>query len=620
MKKDGRSVLGWFLGAFLVPPITWLLAAWFFRLWDSSEMVKIAVAPNIPLYVLVFVAGLYFYLRRRLRTIEVYHDEPGEDRLEAAQKTIAFVPRFFVVIIAVYTTVGNFPVLAGKPYIDRTEFLLALSLGIPIVFLFAVPFFVVMMAKLERWSAPIPRSKTYRPLSLAQKLFLLFIFNVVGVAFIYITGATGLTNASGGNLHLSELLWKFGTITAVILTFTILNLYLLRSQMLGPITRMYERVEFLSRGEGDLTSEIPVETTDELGDLSLAFNRLLVYLRGLFSLLLGTTTRLRGDLNECADQTGESVDRITDQITVVSGSYSQLSTMLEDSTSTVGEIAQSIESAAGVIDEQGGAIDRSAGSIRETLGLINAINEEVAARRDAVEVLLETSRKGELKINETSNTIQEIAGRIDHIEEMIRLINGIASQTNLLSMNAAIEAAHAGESGKGFAVVAEEIRRLAESSGQNATDIGRELKEIIGTIAAASEAGTETQSVFSDIQDDIEKTLSAFDGVQRSAGALVERTTSVQGDVEELMHSSERVKTFAGELTGHIKRIGQIIANIGRFAADSTEAMEKLSSGTTGVTEATSKIIEMNRDLSQSLGEVENKLVSFQVNSATETR
>ncbi|OQY32246.1 MAG: hypothetical protein B6241_11625 [Spirochaetaceae bacterium 4572_59] len=122
----------------------------------------------------------------------------------------------------------------------------------------------------------------------------------------------------------------------------------------------------------------------------------------------------------------------------------------------------------------------------------------------------------------TNQTILQTASRIDAIQEMLEVINNVASQTNLLSMNAAIEAAHAGDSGKGFAVVADEIRKLAESTQENANAIGRDLSEIVDKINATTELGRQSKDAFGKIEQKVEVFVDAFREISSSLKKLMD--------------------------------------------------------------------------------------------------
>jgi methyl-accepting chemotaxis protein len=131
---------------------------------------------------------------------------------------------------------------------------------------------------------------------------------------------------------------------------------------------------------------------------------------------------------------------------------------------------------------------------------------------------------------------------------MVNVINGIAGSTNLLSMNAAIEAAHAGDAGRGFAVVADEIRKLADTSGKNAKEIGRQLKEVIAVITSAAEQSGRTRDSFVEIQTEIAGAMDAFQEITNATGELAEGGKQILEALQTLSDMSSRVKSGGGDM------------------------------------------------------------------------
>ena len=273
MMKKENLIISWFIGSFLIPPVSWLLSAWYFKVWNSEEMLKVMLRPHIPVYVIIFAGIIYFIVKYKVKEISAYFESPNEQNLIRAQKSAAFIPMFFMIILPIYTTLGDFPVLGPLDFIDTTEFLLGLAIGVPIVFLFAIPFFIQMNKELELYTANIPFSEKHRQLSLSGKMTIIFILSVIGISVIFISAAMGILHNTSPEENIKYILLERYSITAVVIfSLTLLNLYLFKKQILKPLLDINIGMRNLAKGKGDLSSQLNVITRDEVGELSYWFN------------------------------------------------------------------------------------------------------------------------------------------------------------------------------------------------------------------------------------------------------------------------------------------------------------------------------------------------------------
>lgn len=213
-------------------------------------------------------------------------------------------------------------------------------------------------------------------------------------------------------------------------------------------------------------------------------------------------------------------------------------------------------------------------------------------------------------LSETVQSVEEIYENVDSIMSFTEIISGIASQTNLLSMNAAIEAAHAGDSGKGFAVVSDEIRKLAETSSENSTEISKVLQQVITRIKAAMEMSNETKLAFVEIDREISGVTQAFDEINASTselksggGQILEAMTvlrdssmGVKSAVNEIDHGSDdvnnamnTVKVIAEEVVAEIACIGAGTENISKAVDGVGNISDQLSVNASGMADEVNK-------------------------------
>ncbi len=243
-----------------------------------------------------------------------------------------------------------------------------------------------------------------------------------------------------------------------------------------------------------------------------------------------------GEANRAIEAIGSRIEDIEGS---TRGSLSQTATIGD----RVGELNHSIE-------EESAAQIESSASINEMVASIRSVADSATRRRKAMEALSGTTEDGMTRLATLMTSVQKIEGSIGSIQGMVAVINAIAGSTNLLSMNAAIEAAHAGDAGRGFAVVAEEIRKLADTSGKNAKEIGRQLKDVIQIIHDAVAESDSTRSSFESIRGEIASAIEAFNEITSATSELAEGGRQILEALQTLSELSHKVQDGGGEIVG----------------------------------------------------------------------
>ena len=226
------------------------------------------------------------------------------------------------------------------------------------------------------------------------------------------------------------------------------------------------------------------------------------------------------------------------------------------------------------INIQSDAVTNSSAVTEEMVESLKNTSELSKQKREAVQEMIENAAKGQEAMKETVQAVQGISTSIDGIADAIKIISVIASNTNLLSMNAAIEAAHAGEAGKGFAVVADEIRRLSESTRQNSRTISQTLSDIIAGITTTSKRSTDAGGLINHMAEEINSFATVMSELIDTLSELSAKSTDITGSLDTLKEHSSSVKTDYTQMLSLTDKIRYDINFLAAMSSDIVKAIE----------------------------------------------
>ncbi len=247
--------------------------------------------------------------------------------------------------------------------------------------------------------------------------------------------------------------------------------------------------------------------------------------------------------------------------------------------------------------QQSSAQEESAASTNQMVASIQSVAGIVQAKSASARELMETTERGGQELESTVTLINEISGSVDSILEMVGIINKITSQTNLLSMNAAIEAAHAGDSGRGFAVVADEIRKLAENTAVNARNIGSVLKDVVQKISQSSKAGERTLAAFSRVSREVRETQAALEEIAASTDQLGAGSREILESISALTDLSSRVHGGAQTISSAQELIGKHMKGTGTMIVQLSGNLESIATGNDAIEESIGQLNQVAQSL-----------------------
>ena len=605
-KKSGMFLS---LCLFLVPPLLVVYVIKYLNILTPGEFRLLLLSPYSWVIFLLLPISYSFFYKKAIISILRWRENPQSVPLDSVSKAVVLLPKRILIGALVY---GIFLIqLITLP-------LLHLSLGTRVdlslvgfsaTIFMGIPFYIPFIRLFETWSNDVPFRKEFMSMKISIRtnlvVFLLFssILLIIRMGIKY-----QLKNA----IFLEEVQ-------------TTLQLRLLPLEILGVIMGIYS-ISMLMRGisqriqqcqeytevlaSGDFTGEKrPCTSRDELGALFESLNMVLLnnaqLLRGLSGPIEKTMESKDAVLN-VSQETSVSIEQISRNIISVNSMMEELNQHVLSSLESTGALSDNISHLGTSVDEQSDMVDDSSSAITEITASIDSISNVAHEKIRSAEVLVNISDEGKSKLDNTVEKIYRINESVENIRDILALIQNIAARTNLLAMNAAIEAAHAGDAGRGFAVVADEIRKLAETSSANSRQINDNIGNIITVIQETSEAGGEAIRSFDEITREIGEMINSYREINAGLSELKTGSGQILTSVTNLQSISQDVKGRSDNMNTMTVQVNSSLDKLNEIFLDTTRAASEMHKGSDNVR----NVVELMKEQSRVLDEASRMIVS----------
>ncbi len=346
--------------------------------------------------------------------------------------------------------------------------------------------------------------------------------------------------------EITSLVIKISVFVAVAFLIMLVLVALIVRSISKPLSAIEHLIHDIAQGEGDLTRRLDYTGRDELGSICSGFNMFMEKLHGIISSVANNSAQVAS----AATQLMATADQIATGAEEVAAQTGTVATAGEEMSATSGDIAQNCQMAAEGSNQASHAASAGAEVVNNTVNVMGRIAS---------------------RVQESAKTVESLGARSDQIGAIVATIQDIADQTNLLALNAAIEAARAGEQGRGFAVVADEVRALAERT----TKATREISEMIKAIQ--SETKGAVAAMDAGVQEVEQGTMEASKSGQ-ALQEILEQINAVTMQINQVATAAEEQTATTSEISNNIHQITQVVHDTAKGAQESAAAASQLAS------------------------------------------
>ncbi|WP_027728569.1 methyl-accepting chemotaxis protein [Treponema sp. C6A8] len=415
---------------------------------------------------------------------------------------------------------------------------------------------------------------------------------------------------------ISELLFTMILISVGSLIFAVIVGMFVVKLSIKPLKDVSSAISGIASGDADLTKRLNATANDEIGEVVQGFNKFSEKLQAIIGDVKNSKDELMvagENLNSSTQDTASSITQIIANIDSMKRQIEGQNQSVNQTAGAVTEIASNIESLGRMVQNQSSGVTQASAAVEEMIGNISSVNTSMDKMAYSFSDLRSNSQVGIDKQRAVNERIEQIETQSQMLQEANVAIANIASQTNLLAMNAAIEAAHAGEAGKGFAVVADEIRKLSETSTAQSKTIGNQLtniKESIGEVVAAS---SEASIAFEAVSKKLEDTDALVMQIKSAMEEQNEGSKQITEALHNMQDSTLEVKNASAEMEEGNKMILAEVQSLQDAAMHMTSSMEEMSIGAKKINETGVTLKEVSEQIGGSISQIGEQVDQFKV-------
>lgn len=416
--------------------------------------------------------------------------------------------------------------------------------------------------------------------------------------------------------HVSAIIFKPLVTVTVILVIALLAIFIfiIWYRLIKPLNEVGSAMRNLASGEADLTIRLPVKGNDEFAGISQNVNTFIIMLQTIIEELShaqASLTEIGQSLGANAQQSASATAEIMANIQGVRKQSENQSEAVSNTTGVLAKSSGSVEKLGDLVESQSAGITESSAAIEEMLGNISSVSNSVRRMADSFNELGATVSDGKNKLANVDGKVNEIAEQSKMLIQANQIISQIASETNLLAMNAAIEAAHAGKAGEGFSVVANEIRKLAETSSTQSKNINAELKQISTSIKDVVSLSKDSQSAFGQIVTHLDSTDSIIREIDNAMSEQENASRQIFSALSDMRNQAGEVSEMSRVVSDGIIAVSKDMDSVSQISSIILGSMDEMTAGAKEISTASQSVADLASQTRSNINVMQDKLGKF---------